>query len=83
MNRQPYPSDLTDTEWQLLKPVLLAPKPRGRPVKYPRREVVNVIMYVLLSGCPWRMLPHDLPPWRTVFHYFHTWRKDGTLAESP
>ena len=78
MNRQPYPSDLSDTEWQLLEPVLPAPKPGGRPIKYPRREVVNAIMYVLRSGCPWRMLPHDLPPWRTAFHYFHTWRKDGT-----
>ena len=78
MNRQAYPSDLSDTEWRLLEPLLPAPKPGGRPVKYPRREVVNAIMYVLRSGCPWRMLPHDLPPWRTAFHYFRTWRKDGT-----
>ena len=78
MNRQAYPSDLSDTEWQLLEPLLPAPKPGGRPVKYPRREVVNAIMYVLRSGCAWRMLPHDLPPWRTAFHYFRTWRKDGT-----
>ena len=74
MNRQAYPSDLSDTEWQLLEPLLPAPKPGGRPVKYPRREVVNAIMYVLRSGCAWRMLPHDLPPWRTAFHYFRTWR---------
>ena len=78
MNRQAYPSDLSEKEWQLLEPLLPAPKPGGRPVKYPRREVVNAIMYVLRSGCPWRMLPHDLPPWRTAFHYFRTWRKDGT-----
>ena len=78
MNRQAYPSDLSEKEWQLLDPLLPAPKPGGRPVKYPRREVVNAIMYVLRSGCPWRMLPHDLPPWRTAFHYFRTWRKDGT-----
>ena len=56
MNRQAYPSDLSDTEWQLLEPLLPAPKPGGRPVKYPRREVVNAIMYVLRSGCPWRMI---------------------------
>ena len=78
MSRQAYPSDLSEKEWQLLEPLLPAPKPGGRPVKYPRREVVNAIMYVLRSGCPWRMLPHDLPPWRTAFHYFRTWRKDGT-----
>ena len=82
MNRQAYPSDLSDTEWQLLEPLLPAPKPGGRPVKYPRREVVNAIMYVLRSGCAWRMLPHDLPPWRTAFHYFRTWRKDGTWRGS-
>ena len=83
MNRQAYPSDLSDTEWQLLEPLLPAPKPGGRPVKYPRREVVNAIMYVLRSGCAWRMLPHDLPPWRTAFHYFRTWRKGRNLGEGP
>ncbi len=78
MDRQAYPSDLSDSEWRQLEPLLPAPKPGGRPIKYPRREVINAIMYVLRSGCPWRMLPHDLPPWRTAFHYFRTWRKDGT-----
>ena len=78
MNRPTYPTDLNDREWQLLEPLLPPPKPGGRPVKYPRREVVNAIRYVLRTGCPWRMLPHDLPPWRTAFHYFRTWRRDGT-----
>ena len=45
---------------------------------YPRREIVNAIRYVLRTGCAWRMLPHDLSPWRIVFHYFRTWRRDGT-----
>ena len=62
----------------MLEPLLPPPKPGGRPVKYPRREVVNAIRYVLRTGCSWRMLPHDLPPWRTAFHYFRTWRRDGT-----
>ena len=70
MKRPVYPSDLDDKEWQLLKPLLPPPKPGGRPVKYPRREIVNAIRYVLRTGCSWRMLPHDLPPWRIVFHYF-------------
>ena len=78
MDRQTYPSDLSDSEWRQLEPLLPAPKPGGRPIKYPRREVINAIMYVLRSGCPWRMMPHDFPPWRTAFHYFRTWRKDGT-----
>ena len=78
MNRSTYPTDLNDREWQLLEPLLPPPKPGGRPAKYPRREVVNAIRYVLRTGCPWRMLPHDLPPWRTAFHYFRTWRRDGT-----
>ena len=79
MSRQRYPSDLKDEEWQLLEPLLPAPKPTGRPIKHSRREVVNGIRYVLRTGCAWRMLPHDLPPWRTTFHYFRTWRRDGTL----
>ena len=78
MKRPVYPSDLDDKEWQLLEPLLPPPKPGGRPVKYPRREIVNAIRYVLRTGCSWRMLPHDLPPWRIVFHYFRTWRKDRT-----
>ena len=78
MNRSTYPTDLNDREWQLLEPLVPPPKPGGRPVKYPRREVVNAIRYELRTGCPWRMLPHDLPPWRTAFHYFRTWRRDGT-----
>ena len=50
----------------------------GRPTDHlPRREIVNAIRYVLRTGCSWRMLPHDLPPWRIVFHYFRTWRRDG------
>ena len=76
MKRPVYPSDLDDKEWQLLEPLLPPPKPGGRPVKYPRREIVNAIRYVLRTGCSWRMLPHDLPPWRIVFHYFR--RKDRT-----
>ena len=78
MERPTYPSDLSDREWQLLEPLLPAPKPGGRPITYPRREIVNAIRYVLRTGCSWRMLPHDLPPWRIVFHYFRTWRQDGT-----
>ena len=78
MTRKAYPSDLSDREWQLLEPLLPPPKLGGRPLKYPRREVVNAIRYVLRTGCAWRMLPHDLPPWETAYHYFRDWRCDGT-----
>ena len=76
--RQTYPSDMTDREWRLLEPWIPPAKPGGRPRKYAMREIVNAIRYVLRTGCWWRLLPHDFPPYRAVFHYFRTWRKDGT-----
>jgi putative transposase len=76
--RQPYPTDLTDKEWDLIKHLVPEAKPGGRPEAYPKREILNGIFYLLRTGCSWRMLPHDLPPWRTVYYYFWPWRKDGT-----
>jgi putative transposase len=76
--RPAYPSDLTDAEWRLLEPLLPPAKPGGRPRAYPLREVINAIQYVLRSGCAWRLIPHDLPHWQTAYHYFRTWRRDGT-----
>jgi len=76
--RQPYPTDLSDAEWQRIKPYLPAPKSGGRPRVHSQREILNAIFYIVRSGCTWRMLPHDLPPWKTVYHYFRVWRKDGT-----
>ncbi len=78
MNRQPYPSDLGDAEWEILAPLLPPPKPGGRPRSADLREVVNGILYVLRGGISWRMIPHDLPAWGTVWWYFRTWRNDGT-----
>ncbi len=72
-----YPSDLTDEEWYLLEPHLPAPKKRGRPRLHSPREILDAVFYVLKSGCQWRMLPRDFPPWKTVFHYFRRWRSDG------
>ena len=68
MNRPPYPIDLNDTEWQLLESLLPPPKPGGRPIKYPRREIANAIRYTLSTGAAWRMLPH----YRIVFYYYRT-----------
>lgn len=79
--RKSYPTDLTDAEWQQIEPYLPKRKsPRGRQPVHPYREILNAIFYVLRSGCAWRMLPHDLPPWQTVYHNFRLWGQDGTWA---
>lgn len=78
MSRTRYPTDLTDAQWMLIDFLVPKPKPGGRPPKYTRREIVNAILYQTRNGCVWRALPHDLPPYRIVFHYFRTWHKDGT-----
>jgi putative transposase len=76
--RLAYPTDLSDKEWDLIKHLVPEAKPGGRPEEYPKREILNGIFYLLRSGCSWRMLPHDLPPWRIVYHYFQQWRQDGS-----
>jgi len=75
-----YPSDLTDAEWAILDPLIPRARKAGRPEKYPKREILNAIFYLVRSGCPWRMLPHDLPPWRLVWHYFAHWKKQSVWA---
>jgi transposase len=81
MARAPYPSDLSDAEWAILEPLLPAPRPGGRPAHHPRREIVNAILYVLRTGCQWRAVPHDLPPWGTVWWYFRQWREAGVWEQ--
>jgi putative transposase len=76
--RKPYSTDLSDAEWAWLEPHLPAPKANGRPRLYPLREILNAIFYVVRSGCSWRLVPHDFPPWRSVYHYFRRFRLDGT-----
>ena len=74
-----YVTDLSEAEWHLIEPVL--PKPRtnrGRKRKHSQWELLNAIFYLLRAGCCWRLLPHDFPPWKTVYHYFRLWRLDGT-----
>jgi transposase len=77
-SRKPYPSDLTDAQWEILEPLVPPVLPGPQPAKYTRREILNAILYVNRSGCQWRMLPHDFPPWELVYGYFYRWRKDGT-----
>jgi putative transposase len=76
--RKPYPTDLSDEEWKYIEPHMPTPKGHGRPRIHSLREILNATFYVLRSGCQWRMLPHDFPRWPTVYHYFRTWRIDGT-----
>lgn len=79
--RQPYPTDLTDSQWEKIQPLLPAEQPAGspgRPRKYDYREIVNAILYLLRGGCAWRLLPHDFPPYVSVWGYFRCWRQDGT-----
>jgi transposase len=57
------------------------PKTGGRPARHERREIVNAIAYWLRAGCAWRLLPHDLPPWQTVYHYWRSWRLEGRWEE--
>jgi transposase len=79
-----YPSDTTDVEWRLLAPLVpvggTVPGRGGRPVLYPRRDVVDAIRYVARTGCQWDALPVDFPPAPLVKHYFTTWTRDGTLT---
>jgi transposase len=76
-----YPTDLTDKQWMLIKDLVPAIKPGGRPELHPRREIVDAILYLTRTGCAWRMLPKDFPPWQTVYMYFAAWRDDGTVVK--
>ena len=79
MTRTAYATDLTDAQWALIEPQLPPPKPRGRRRLYPRREIFNALLYLDRTGCQWRLLPHDFPPYRSVFGSFTQWKQDGTL----
>ncbi|WP_162271734.1 IS5 family transposase [Gemmata sp. SH-PL17] len=81
MSRKPYPTDLTDEQWERLAPLLPQPKSGtpggGRPATVDRREIVNAIFYHLRAGGAWRMIPHDFPAWQTVYGLFRDWRRAG------
>jgi putative transposase len=76
--RKAYQTDLSDAEWVCIEPYLPAPESEGRPRVHPLREILDAVFYIVRSGCSWRLLPHDFPPWKTVYHYFRLWRIDGT-----
>jgi putative transposase len=77
MTTSKYSTDLSDAEWDCLEAHLPVPNKRGRPRVHSLREILDAVFYVLRSGCPWRLLPRDFPPWKTVYHYFRQWRLEG------
>jgi putative transposase len=77
--KRSYSTDLTDAEWSCFEPHVPVPRERGRPRIHTTREILNAIFYVVRSGCPWRLLPRDFPPWETVYWWFRRWRIDATV----
>ncbi len=75
--RKPYPTDLSDAQWICLRSYLPTPKAQGRPRTHSLRDILDAIFYVLKSGCHWRLLPHDFPPWSTVYYHFRRFRLSG------
>lgn len=82
-NRAAYDSDLSDQEWAIIAPYIPEAKPGGHPRTTNIREVVNAIFYMLRAGCAWRLLPHDFPPWQTVYGYFRDWVQSGIWEQLP
>ena len=73
-----YPSDLSDAEWSLIKAYFPEYAGHCRPRKHAYRDLLNAILYVMRTGCQWRMIPKDFPPWDSVYHYYRKWQRDGT-----
>jgi putative transposase len=78
MTTKLYPTELSNRQWELIKELLPAPAVRGRKRQLDLRQVLNAILYVVVGGIQWRLLPHHYPKWKSVYHYFRQWRKDGT-----
>ncbi len=78
MDNKKYPTDLSDDEWRCIRSHLPGPTGQGRPRLHGLRAILDAVFYVLKSGCPWRWLPRDFPPWKTVYDWFRRWRIDGT-----
>ncbi len=81
MSRKRYPSDLSDRQWDNIEHLVPPPKTGGRRRKYDNRDLVDAIWYVCRSGCAWRMLPHDFPPWQSVYGYFRRWQQTGVWKD--
>ena len=77
--RPAYPSDISDAQWERVQPLVHRQSGRGRRPTVSLREVIDALHYRWTTGCAWRMLPHDFPPWNTVYFYYRSWRKAGVL----
>jgi putative transposase len=77
MKRKAYPTDLTDAQWEHLEPLPPGDRPGGRPREVPLRGILGAYWYLLRAGCSWRMLPHDFPPWQTVYSQVRRWKHEG------
>ena len=77
-----YPSDLSDAQWQKIEPLFARSDPRGARSKFPKRRVVEAILYRLREACRWRALPHDFPPWDTVYDHWRRWQKRGVWPQA-
>ena len=75
--RRAYDTDLSDGQWALIAPLIPEAQPGGRPRKAATRELINAILYFLRGGAAWRLLPHHLPPWQTVYYYLRRWQREG------
>lgn len=82
MKRKQYPGDLTDKEWGVIRGIIEKKhSPRGRKPKYTKREMLNAVFYLMRSGCSWRLLPHDFPPWQAVYSQFVRWKKERVFEK--
>jgi len=77
MNQQLYPTDMTDSQWNIIQQMIPPAKSDGRPRMLDMRQVINAIFRLVVSGIQWRMLPKDYPKWQSVYYYFRNWRDDG------
>lgn len=78
MNQQSYPTDLTDSQWEIIQEILPAANSKGRLRSLDLRQVINAILYIVVGGIPWRMVPKEYPKWQSVDYYFRLWRDDDT-----
>src|SRR5215831_4577003 len=82
MKRKPYPSDLTDEQWALVKDLIPPAKPGGCPRQHDMRDVLDALCYLNREGCSWRAIPHDFGiPWKTAYNSFRAWTRDGTWEQ--